>query len=91
MSELQDFLEEQLQADDAFAEDWVEHQSDYEIMKLIVDARSAQGMTQKELAEKCGLKPSNLSRLENGKSSPTVKTLRALAKGLNKRLEIRFV
>ena len=91
MSELQEFIDEQLKADEEFAQDWAAHQSDYEIMKLIVDARNEEGLTQKELAERCGLKASNLSRLENGKSSPTVKTLRALAAGLGKHLEIRFV
>ena len=58
---------------------------------IIAESRKMAGMTQKELAEKSGLKQANISRLENGVVSPSVETLEAIAKGLGKKLEIRFV
>ena len=47
-------------------------------------------MTQKELADKSGVRQSNISRIESGSCSPTVATLQALAEGLGKKLVISF-
>ena len=47
-------------------------------------------MTQKELAEKTGIRQSNISRIESGASSPTVDTLARIAAGLGKKLKIEF-
>ncbi len=47
-------------------------------------------MTQKELAEKSGIRQSNISRIENGTCSPTIATLQALAKGLGMELMVSF-
>lgn len=52
---------------------------------------NAEGLTQQELAARCGMKAPNLSRIENGNGNPSVATLNKIAKGLNKKLEIRFV
>ena len=60
-------------------------------MQQIVEARIAEGITQKELAERCGMKPANLSRLENGNGNPSVATLEKIAAGLGRKLEINFV
>ena len=48
-------------------------------------------MTQKELAERTGIRQSNISRIESGVTSPTVTTLARLAAGLGKKLKIEFV
>ena len=50
-----------------------------------------EGLTQQELAERCGMKASNLCRLENGNGNPSVATLEKIARGLGRRLEISFV
>lgn len=47
-------------------------------------------MTQKELAERSGIRQSNISRIENGSCSPTISTLQLLAKGLGKELSVSF-
>ena len=47
-------------------------------------------MTQKELAEKTGIRQSNISRIESGTSSPTIDTLSRIAAGLGKKLVIEF-
>lgn len=59
--------------------------------RCIVEARLEEGLTQKELAERSGLKQSNLCRLENGNSNPSVETLEKVAHGLCRRLKISFV
>ena len=47
-------------------------------------------MTQKELAERTGIRQSNISRIESGACSPTVETLSRIAAGLGKQLKIEF-
>ena len=61
------------------------------MMRRIVEARMAEGMTQAELAEACGMKPANLCRLENGNGNPSVATLSKIARGLGRKLQISFV
>ena len=60
-------------------------------MRQIVEARMEAGLSQQELANRCGMKPANLCRLENGNGNPSVATLNKIAHGLGRKLEISFV
>jgi len=44
--------------------------------------RAASGLTQEQLAERCGVSQQYLSGLEKGKRNPTVVTLYLIAEGL---------
>ena len=46
------------------------------------------GMTQTELAERCGLLQSNIARIEGGKYNSTFDTLTALASAMGKKIDI---
>lgn len=59
--------------------------------KLIKQAREQGNLSQAKLAEKCGIRQSALSRLENGKGNPTIGLLEDIAQSLGKKLEIRLV
>lgn len=61
-----------------------------EIIRQVVRERKRQKLTQKELAEKIGLKQSNISRLETGKSNPSIDFLQRVAAGLGKELHVEF-
>lgn len=80
----------------AFAEDpelYEEYKAlepEYEIIKQILKARSELNLTQKELAERIGIKQSNISRLESGNYNPSLDFLKKVAKGLGKELHIEF-
>jgi transcriptional regulator with XRE-family HTH domain len=50
-------------------------------------ARLAAGMTQEELAEKCGMKKQSISRYENSEREPNIRTAKKLADALNISLE----
>ena len=63
---------------------------EFEVMRVLIDARISQNMTQKELSERSGVRQSNISRIENGTCSPTIATLEALANGMGKKLVISF-
>lgn len=64
---------------------------EYEIMKHIVEGRQSRGLSQQEVADRCGMKQSNISRLKNGNGNPTISTLQKLTHCFGKKLEIRFV
>lgn len=90
MSDFRKHLERSLE-DPEFAREWEDQSAERTVMRQIVEARMAQGLTQQELAERCGMKASNLCRLENGNGNPSIATLEKIARGLDKRLEISFV
>lgn len=90
MSDFRDHLERSLEGDE-FRKEWESQAAEREVMRKIVEARIAEGMTQAELAKACGMKQANLSRLENGNGNPSVATLQKIAHGLGRKLEISFV
>jgi ribosome-binding protein aMBF1 (putative translation factor) len=52
------------------------------------DARVAQGLTQRELSERSGVRQADISRIERGAGNPTESTLQRLAGALERRLEL---
>ncbi|MBQ0040960.1 MAG: helix-turn-helix transcriptional regulator [Clostridiales bacterium] len=63
---------------------------EFQIVQSIIDARIERNMTQQELADSTGINRTDLSKLENGNANPSLKTLKRVAAGLGKRIEIRF-
>ena len=76
--------------DPEFAAEYEAMQPEYEEIRAVIAARLACNMTQKELAEKTGIRQSNISRIESGAGSPTVDMLARIAAGLGKKLKIEF-
>ena len=61
----------------------------YKIGELIKSERESAGMTQQELASKCGTTRNYISRIENNKSDIELRTLRKIIEiGLGKQLEL---
>ena len=72
--------------------EWVTPDEDVAIPLMIRQARLKKNMGQRKLAKILGISVQQLQRLETpGKSNPTVKTLAAISKALNERLEIKLV
>ena len=90
MSDFKNYLAQQME-DPAFAAEYEAQRPEYEAIRAVIAARLACNMTQKELAEKTGIRQSNISRIENGSASPTIDTLARIAAGLRKQLKIDFV
>lgn len=90
MSDFRQYVDQQL-SDPEFASAYEAMQPEYEAVRAVLAARLESHMTQKELAEKTGLRQSNISRIESGSTSPTVDTLARIAAGMGKRLKIEFV
>ena len=90
MSDFKNYLAQQME-EPAFAAEYEAQRPEYEAIRAVISARLACNMTQKELAEKTGIRQSNISRIENGSASPTIDTLARIAAGLGKQLKIDFV
>lgn len=58
--------------------------------KVLREARKKKGYTQVALAEKSGLKQSQIARLESNSSEPRVSTLIKISKALDFELVIEF-
>ena len=90
MSELRDYINEQLK-DPEFKKEWDNLEPEMEVVRALIKARTAQNLTQKDLAEKTGINQANISKLENGNMNPSLKLLKRLADGLGMNLRIEFV
>lgn len=90
MSDLKKYIERQMDNPE-FAKEYEAMRPEYEAIRSMIAARLESNMTQKELAEKTGIRQSNISRIENGTSSPTVDTLARIAAGMGKQLKIEFI
>lgn len=90
MSEFDEFLAEQLKDAD-FRKEYDALEPEFTIMQAMIDARTSEGLTQKELSLRSGIAQGDISKLENGNGNPSVRTLRRLANAMGKKLRIEFV
>ncbi|MEK7183665.1 MAG: helix-turn-helix domain-containing protein [Patescibacteria group bacterium] len=61
---------------------------EFAIIKLLIEKRLKEGLSQAQLATKLGTKQSAISRFESGTYNPTLLFLNKLAEGLNVKLKI---
>ncbi len=90
MKTLNDMLSEQMK-DEEFRKEYEAIQPEMDVIRAIVDARTSQNLTQKELAERTGINQADISKLENGTRNPSVNLLKRLADGMGMALRIEFV
>jgi toxin-antitoxin system, antitoxin component, xre family len=89
MKKFDTFLEEQMKDPD-FKNEFENLQPELDVIRAIVDARTSQNLTQKQLSERTGINQADISKLENGTRNPTLNMLKRLAKGMNMELKIEF-
>lgn len=90
MSDFRKFKEEMLQ-DAEVRKEYEALQPEMDVIRALLNARIEQNLTQAQLAERSGIRQSNISRIENGTCSPTIATLQQLAAGMGKRVHIEFI
>ena len=90
MRTFDDMLSNQLK-DEEFRKEYEAIQPEMVVIRAIVDARTSQNLTQKELAERTGINQADISKLENGTRNPSVNLLKRLADGMGMALKIEFV
>ena len=70
-------------------EEWEQQFESFRLGVLLEEARLKLGMTQEELAEKCGTNKSNISKIENNSSDVRLSTLmKIIQQGLGGRLTL---
>ncbi|MGD6744851.1 helix-turn-helix domain-containing protein [Streptomyces sp. BH106] len=62
----------------------------HDLGQLVYDRRTALGLSQVELAERCGMKQPQISRIEGGGTVPTIPLLKRLARALDAELTIEL-
>lgn len=76
--------------DPEFAKAYEEVQPEMSVVRAIIEARTSQNLTQKELSLKTGIDQAQISKLENGTRNPSIKLLQRLAEGMDMVLDISF-
>lgn len=61
-----------------------------QIIGELVEERHRQNMTQQEIADITGMRPSNLARFESGSRVPTLVVLQKYASALGKHVELKI-
>lgn len=85
-----DFLNAELEDPELRAE-YEDLEPEFNIIQAMIDARKAQNMTQKQLADRTGIAQADISKLENGNANPTIKMLQRLAAGMGMDVKVEFV
>lgn len=90
MDDFDKYLSEQM-TEPEFQKEWERGELEYQLMMMVLKARNEQNLTQSELAERTGIRQSNISRIEKGQVMPSISTLSKIAHGLGKQLQFKFV
>lgn len=89
MKTLSNFKEECMKNPE-FAKEYEAIRPEMDVIRAIVNARTARNLTQKQLAERTGIDQADISKLENGTRNPSVNLLKRLADGMDMILKIEF-
>ena len=87
---LKEYKEKRME-DSAFAQAYDEIQPEMNVIRAMIDARTSQNLTQKELSERTGIAQTEISKLENGTRNPSIKLLQRLADGMGMVLNVSFI
>ena len=90
MKSLKQYKEMQMENPE-FVKEYESIQPEMDVIRAIIEARTSQNITQKELAERTGINQADISKLENGTRNPSVNLLKRLADGRGMVLKIEFV
>ncbi|MCY3883387.1 MAG: helix-turn-helix transcriptional regulator [Gammaproteobacteria bacterium] len=90
MTKLKD-LKEQLMKDPEFREEYARIDEEYSLVEALIHARTAANLTQKELAERLSTTQSAVARMEGGRVSPSIATVRRYAEATGTRLKMALV
>ena len=66
-------------------------QIEYDLIQAMIDARTKQNITQKELSDRTGITQADISRIENGTRNPSLDTVKRIAAALGMQLKLEFV
>lgn len=65
-------------------------EQEFRLIRTLLAIREQSGLTQSEVAEKMGTQKQNVSRIESGKSNPSIKSLNNYAKACGCKLTFGY-
>lgn len=71
-------------------EEYAKTDAEFSLIEAMITARRDAGLTQAELAQKIGTTQSAIARLEAGRISPSITTLRRYAEATGHQLRVSF-
>ena len=86
-----DSLRRKLLSDSEVKSHYDEIKVEFDIARELIAMRKELGFTQRDLAERTGIKQPQLARIESGKQSPRLETLKAIASRAGYSVEIRLI
>ena len=60
----------------------------FRLAREVAAARKQRGLSQRQLADRCGVHQSEISDIERGEANPTYRTLQSIARGLGSRFRL---
>ncbi len=84
-------LKKQLLSDPEVKAEYDALEPEYQFIRDMLACREELSLSQQGLADLTGIDRSDISRIENGNANPSLKTMKRIASGLGKRLEIRII
>lgn len=90
MTKLAD-LKKRLMEDPEVREEYAKADAEYSVIEAMIRARTDAKLSQAEIAHRIGTTQSAIARLEGGRVSPSVTTLRRYAEATGRQLRIGFV
>ena len=83
-------LHEKWSRDPEYNSAYDELKPEFEIARLLIEARTQAGLTQAQLAERLQTTQSTVARFESGRTNPSTSTLKKIAQATGTRLKISF-
>lgn len=84
-------LKQRLLENPEVREEYAKADAEFALIEAMITARREAKLTQAELAEKIGTTQSAIARLEAGRVSPSISTLRRYAEATGHQLQVGFV
>lgn len=81
-------LKEELLTDPVTRDAYNAMAPEYDIARSVIKERLRKKLTQKELADKCGMTQHMIAKLEGGEANPTLRTMSRVAEVLGKRVRL---
>lgn len=84
-------LKKRLMNDPEFQREYEKADAEFALVEALVKARTDAKMSQADVAKRIGTTQSAIARLEGGRVSPSISTLRRYAEATGSKLEINLV
>lgn len=83
-------IKKELLLDPAVAQEYKNHQTEFDIARTLIRARLEAHMTQAEVAQKMRTSQSHVARMESGDHFPSLQSLQKYVQAVNKRISFEI-